>query len=58
MPQPGWSQQDPEEIVNAVAMSLKDISAYIGPGNKVLCVTFSFMMYNIFALDHSGFAGD
>jgi gluconokinase len=54
MPQPDWSEQDPEEIVSAVAMSLKDISAYIGAGNKVLCVTFSSQMYSVLALDHSG----
>ena len=53
-PQPDWSEQDPEEIVSAVAMSLKEIAAQVGPGNRVLCVTFSSQMYSILALDHSG----
>lgn len=53
-PQPGWSEQDPEEIVKAVAACLREISEQVGQKNEILCVTFSSQMYSILALGQDG----
>lgn len=53
-PQPGWSEQDPEEIVKAVVTCLHEIVGQINQKNEILCVTFSSQMYSVLALDQKG----
>lgn len=53
-PRPGWSEQDPEEIVNAVITCLREITRQVSSENEILCVTFSSQMYSILALDQEG----
>ncbi len=53
-PRPGWSEQDPEEIVKAVITCLREITRQISPENEILCVTFSSQMYSILAIDQEG----
>lgn len=53
-PQPGWSEQDPEEIVKAVIQCLQEIANQITQNNAIACVTFSSQMYSILALDQAG----
>jgi len=52
-PRPGWSEQDPEAIVQAVFRCLGEIAAQVPP-NEIACVTFSSQMYSILALDRAG----
>ena len=53
-PQPGWSEQDPDTIVQAVIDTLKQAAALIPDGKTLAGVTFSTQMYSILALDRSG----
>lgn len=53
-PQPGWSEQDPEEIVSAVVTCLREIAGQVGQADEILCVTFSSQMYSVLALDEAG----
>lgn len=52
-PRAGWSEQDPEEIVQAVVACLQEIAAQVPPP-AIACVTFSSQMYSILALDQAG----
>lgn len=53
-PRPGWSEQDPEEIVKAVITCLQEIAGQVDQKNEILCVTFSSQMYSVLAIDEEG----
>ncbi|MBK8046470.1 MAG: gluconokinase [Anaerolineales bacterium] len=53
-PRPGWSEQDPEEIVKAVIRCLQEITGQVARKDEIACVTFSSQMYSILALDQTG----
>ena len=53
VPQPGWSAQNPEEIVAAVIQCLRELTDQV-PLNEIACVTFSSQMYSILAVDQAG----
>ncbi|MCC7206673.1 MAG: gluconokinase [Anaerolineae bacterium] len=53
-PQPGWSEQQPEQAAEAVVAALRDGVAAIPSGHRLAGVAFSTQMYSILALDHDG----
>jgi gluconokinase len=53
-PRPGWSEQDPEEIVQAVVICLQEVAKQVDRKNEILCVTFTSQMYSVLALDQEG----
>ncbi|MHC1782628.1 MAG: gluconokinase [Anaerolineaceae bacterium] len=53
-PRLDWSEQDPEDIVDAVIACLQEITGQVNRKNEILCVTFSSQMYSILALDQEG----
>lgn len=53
-PRPGWSEQEPEEVVAAVIQCLQEMARQVDQKNQILCVTFSSQMYSILAMDQSG----
>lgn len=53
-PQPGWSEQDPEQVADAVVEVLREAVGLISPGYTLAGVVFSTQMYSILALDQTG----
>lgn len=54
-PQPAWSEQDPDEIFEAVIQSMKDSIEKSGISRKDLVgVTFSSAMHSLIAMDENG----
>lgn len=52
-PQTGWSEQDPEEIFEAVINSIHNITTTLSGYHPVL-VSFSAAMHSLIAIDHNG----
>ena len=58
-PKPSWSEQDPEEMFEAVINSIKYVvDENAEKGNKLLGVSFSSAMYGIIAVDENGYKLD
>ena len=54
-PRPGWSVQDPEVVVEAVAAVVREVAgAVAGTGRRVAGVTFSSAMHSLIALAADG----
>jgi gluconokinase len=53
-PRPGWSEQDPDEILKAVVACLHEIVSYVSQKNEIIGVTFSSQMYSVLAMDQEG----
>lgn len=52
-PQPGWAEQDPDEILAAVTGSLASVVAQVGAA-RVAGLSFSSAMHTLMALDGAG----
>jgi gluconokinase len=52
-PQPDWSEQDPDEIWNAVTGSINKVVKELAPPSPLL-VSFSAAMHSILAVDENG----
>ncbi|MBS1565619.1 MAG: gluconokinase, partial [Bacteroidetes bacterium] len=52
-PQPGWSEQDPEEIAAAVANAINTVVQLLRPAKPVL-LSFSAAMHSLIAVDKNG----
>ena len=52
-PKPGWNEQNPETVFNAVIRLLQQSIAFCGEEN-VACVSFSAAMHSLLAVDKSG----
>ncbi len=52
-PQPAWSEQHPDEILNAVILSIATITKALQPA-KARLVSFSAMLHSIIAVDEKG----
>jgi gluconokinase len=53
-PRRGWSEQDPEEIVEAVIQAIRQIVQGLPARHKPLTLTFSSQQYSILAVDSNG----
>ncbi|WP_439555389.1 gluconokinase [Dyadobacter sp.] len=53
-PSPDWSEQDPEEIFQAVCNTLKKVTTEVGKSNELLGISFSAAMHGVLALDANG----
>ncbi len=53
-PQPGWSEQDPERVVQAVIGAMGDLVREIPSGSRLDGVVFSSQMYSVLAVDDGG----
>lgn len=53
-PQPGWSEQDADEIVHAVMDALREIVGQIEPNNSLEAVVLGAQLYSILAVDPDG----
>jgi gluconokinase len=53
-PHRGWSEQNPEEIVNAVIQAIRLILHDLPARNKLLALSFSSQQYSILAVDSKG----
>lgn len=52
-PQPDRSEQDPNEIFEAVITGLQDVITAL-PGDRPVLISFSAAMHSLIAVDHSG----
>jgi gluconokinase len=52
-PQPGWSEQDPEEIFQAVISAINKVLQTLTP-NLPLFISFSAAMHSVIAIDEKG----
>lgn len=52
-PQPGWSEQDPSEIVEAIINSIHKIGTKLA-GHQPIMISFSAAMHSIIAVDEEG----
>jgi gluconokinase len=52
-PKPGWNEQNPEAVFNAVIRLLQQSIAFCGEEN-VACVSFSAAMHSLLAVDKNG----
>jgi gluconokinase len=53
VPQPGWAEQDPEEILAAVVRGVAQVMQQIEP-SSVAALGFSAAMHSLIAMDHQG----
>ncbi len=53
-PQPGYSEQDPSLVLNAVCSVIKKAVSKIKTTDSVLCISFSAAMHSIMAVDKNG----
>ena len=53
-PNPGWSEQDPEAIVEAVIAVLREAARALPPEDQLAGVVLSSQLYSIIALDSEG----
>ncbi len=53
-PRPGWSQQDPDEVVRATADVVGTALKQAAEGPGICAVSFSAQMYSIMAIDRDG----
>jgi gluconokinase len=53
-PHPGWSEQDPDTVAEAVIGALKEAVASIPTGHMLAGIVFSSQMYSVLALDDDG----
>lgn len=53
-PRPGWSEQDPDEIANAVVHVMRRALSEAATYGGVAAVSFSSQMYSVLATDPSG----
>ncbi len=54
-PHPGWAEQDPDEIFEAVVSSLAEVAKVVHEdGGEVAGVSFSAAMHSLLALDEDG----
>lgn len=53
-PSPGAAEQDPEQIVAAVLVTLAAVVRAVPAGGKVACVSFSAAMHSLIAVDAAG----
>lgn len=53
-PQPGWSEQDPDQVLDAVIGVMGDLVRRIPAGNRLDGVVFSSQMYSVLAVDSGG----
>lgn len=50
-PQPGWSEQNPNDVVNAVIRALQDAIASLSPQQSLAGIVLSTQLYSVLALD-------
>lgn len=53
VPQPGWAEQDPEEILSAVVAAVGEVMQQVEPG-AVAALGFSAAMHSVIAVDLAG----
>jgi gluconokinase len=53
VPQPGWAEQDPEEILAAVVAAIRVVMQQVEPG-AVAALGFSAAMHSVIAVDQTG----
>ena len=52
-PKPGYSEQDPQAILDAVLIVIQNSVAAIGSKGDILCICFSAAMHSIMAVDEN-----
>ena len=53
-PHRGWSEQEPEVILDAVLGAIREITNSLPEGSRVLGVSFSSQLYSVLAVDTDG----
>jgi gluconokinase len=53
-PHKGWSEQEPEVILDAVLGAIQEITDWLPEGSRVLGVSFSSQLYSALAVDADG----
>jgi gluconokinase len=53
-PHPGWSEQDPNSVAEAVIEVLREALAALRPEHSLAGIVFSSQMYSVIALDRAG----
>jgi gluconokinase len=53
-PRRGWSEQEPEVILDAVLEAIQEITDRLPEGSRVLGVSFSSQLYSVLAVDADG----
>lgn len=53
-PQPGYSEQEPDKILQAVIALLKNAGKIQSASDKIVCISFSAAMHSVLLLDNNG----